>query len=404
MTEPRTRLSVRIGYRGSVVRDLRERLVALGLHGPVEQWNQCLHQSPHPGPGDALTQERFDEALDQAVRSFQQQRGLLVDGIVGPWTFDALESARWRLGDRLLQFTPGHLLRGDDVTELQERLVGLGFNPGRIDGRFGSDTDAAVRAFQRGVGLTPDGSVGPSTLQAFADLRRSVAGGSPLSLRERELVRRSGHSLAGRIVVLDPGHGGGDLGAVAHGVVESDVVHDIARRIEGRLSAHGASVVYTRGQLTSAGDDEARAHIANDCGADIMLSLHCDTADQQGASGVATFFYGQKRFGAWSAVGEQLADLIQRETVARTGLTDCRSHARSWTLLQHTRMPAVRIETGYVSNAADAARLREPGFRDDIAEGIVVALQRLYLGEQDTASTGVLRLGDLRKVLEELVG
>jgi N-acetylmuramoyl-L-alanine amidase len=67
-------------------------------------------------------------------------------------------------------------------------------------------------------------------------------------------------------------------------------------------------------------------------------------------------------------------------------------------------MPAVRIEAGYVSNPDDAARLKTPSFRDDVAEGIVVALQRLYLGEQDTSATGVLQLGDLRKVLEELAG
>ena len=77
---------------------------------------------------------------------------------------------------------------------------------------------------------------------------------------------------------------------------------------------------------------------------------------------------------------------------------------KSWKLLQATRMPAVRIEAGYVSNPHDAARLGDAGFRDAIAEGVVVALQRLYLGEQDTSATGVLQLGDLRKVLEELAG
>lgn len=389
MTEPRTALVARLGYRGPVVRDLRERLADVA--------------DPADG-GQPADPELFDAGLDEAVRSFQQERGLLVDGIVGPWTFAALDAARWRLGDRLLQYTPGHLVRGDDVSALQERLLGLGFHPGRVDGLFGADTEAAVREFQRGVGLTADGQVGPDTLRAFADLHRSVRGGSPTSLREREQVRRSGHSLAGRIVVLDPGHGGHDLGAVAHGVVESEVVLDIARRIEGRLSAHGVTVVYTRNHSASPGDDEARAQLANEQQADVLLSLHCDTAEQRDASGVATFFFGQQRFGAWSAVGEQLADLIQRETVARTGLTDCRTHARAWTLLQHTRMPAVRIETGYVSNPHDAALLREPGFRDDIAEGVVVALQRLYLGEQDTSHTGVLRLGDLRQVLADLAG
>lgn len=395
MTEPRNGILARLGYRGPAVRDLRESLTAAGALPTGDGFGS---------KGGDVFDEVFDEELDAAVRSFQQDRGLLVDGIVGPWTFAALDAARWRLGDRLLRHSPGHLVRGDDVMELQERLLGFGFHPGRIDGLFGPDTEGAVRAFQRGVGLVVDGEVGPATLRAFTDLRRSVAGGSSLSLREREHVRRSGYRLAGRTIVLDPGHGGEDPGAVAHGVVEAEVVHDIATRIEGRLSAHGANVVYTHNRFTSAGDDEARASFANDCAADIVLSLHCDTADQADASGVATFFFGQKRFGAWSAVGEQLADLIQRETVARTGLADCRSHARSWKLLQATRMPAVRIEAGYVSNPEDAARLQAASFRDDIAEGIVVALQRLYLGEHDTSATGVLQLGDLRKVLEELAG
>jgi N-acetylmuramoyl-L-alanine amidase len=395
VTEPRNGILARLGYRGPAVRDLRESLTAAGALPTGDGFGS---------KGGDVFDEVFDEGLDAAVRSFQQDRGLLVDGIVGPWTFAALDAARWRLGDRLLRHSPGHLVRGDDVMELQERLLGFGFHPGRIDGLFGPDTEGAVRAFQRGVGLAVDGEVGPATLRAFTDLRRSVAGGSSLSLREREHVRRSGYRLAGRTIVLDPGHGGEDPGAVAHGVVEAEVVHDIATRIEGRLSAHGANVVYTHNRFTSAGDDEARASFANDCAADIVLSLHCDTADQADASGVATFFFGQKRFGAWSAVGEQLADLIQRETVARTGLADCRSHARSWKLLQATRMPAVRIEAGYVSNPEDAARLQAASFRDDIAEGIVVALQRLYLGEHDTSATGVLQLGDLRKVLEELAG
>jgi N-acetylmuramoyl-L-alanine amidase len=395
VTEPRNGILARLGYRGPAVRDLRESLTAAGALPTGDGFGS---------KGGDVFDEVFDEGLDAAVRSFQQDRGLLVDGIVGPWTFAALDAARWRLGDRLLRHSPGHLVRGDDVMELQERLLGFGFHPGRIDGLFGPDTEGAVRAFQRGVGLVVDGEVGPATLRAFTDLRRSVAGGSSLSLREREHVRRSGYRLAGRTIVLDPGHGGEDPGAVAHGVVEAEVVHDIATRIEGRLSANGANVVYTHTRFTSAGDDEARASFANDCAADIVLSLHCDTADQADASGVATFFFGQKRFGAWSAVGEQLADLIQRETVARTGLADCRSHARSWKLLQATRMPAVRIEAGYVSNPEDAARLQAASFRDDIAEGIVVALQRLYLGEHDTSATGVLQLGDLRKVLEELAG
>ena len=168
---------------------------------------------------------------------------------------------------------------------------------------------------------------------------------------------------------------------------------DLARRIEGRLSAIGVTVLFTRSGSTSP-DDLERAAFANDAGADVLLSLHCDSTDQPQAGGVATFFYGQDRFGAWSAIGEQLADLVQREIVARTGLTDCRSHPRAWSLLQRTRMPAVRIEAGYLTHAEDAALLAQPQFRDTLAEAVVVALQRTYLGEDDTNATGTL---DLRR-------
>ena len=340
----------------------------------------------------------FDEDLARAVCAFQQRRGLIVDGVVGPQTYIALDGARWKLGARLLSYAPGHLLLGDDVAELQEHLLSLGFSPDRVDGVFGANTEKAVKGFQRGVGLDVDGSVGPETLRAFADLARAVSGGSPHTLRERELVRRSGHSLAGRVVVLDPGHGGDDTGIVAHGLTESEVVIDLARRIEGRLSAIGVTVLFTRSAHVCP-EELDRALMANQAGADVVLSLHCDSASHPRASGVATFFYGQERFGAWSAVGEQLADLIQREVVARTRLTDCRSHARAWVLLQRTRMPTVRVEAGYLSHPEDAAKLADPAFRDTVAEAIVIALQRMYLGEDDTNATGVLRMGDLRAYL-----
>ena len=370
----------RLGDEGAGVRDIRERLLATG--------------DLREDSGSDV----YDDSVRTAVRSFQQRRGLIADGVVGPQTWIALDGARWRLGDRVLTHTPGHLLQGDDVSELQQRLLALGFSPGRVDGVLGRATEHAVRQFQRGVGLPADGTVGPETLRAFADLSRSVSGGSPHTLRERELVRRSGHSLAGRIVVLDPGHGGDEPGATAHGLTEAEVTLDLARRIEGRLSAIGVTVVFTRSAHTSP-DELARAEVANDAGADILLSLHCDSTDHSAASGVATFFYGRDHFGAWSAVGEHLADLIQREVVARTGLADCRSHARSWTILQHSAMPCVRLEAGYLTHGADAARLADPVFRDTLAEAVVVALQRMYLGEDDTNATGVLRLGDLRRYL-----
>jgi len=380
---------LRRGSRGAAVADVRSRLVALSQ----------AHLADRSGlEGPDVDAELYDEALERAVRDFQQRQGLIVDGIVGPETFSAIDGARWTLGDRILLHTPGHLQHGEDVATLQERLNTLGFAAGRVDGRFGESTERAVRSFQRAYGLPADGSVGPDTLRAFTDLSRSVSGGSSTVLREQERVRRAGHSLSGRTVVLDPGHGGDEAGAVSNGLREADLVLDLARRIEGRLTAIGVSVVYTRTEHSNPTDEE-RASLANLAEADVLLSLHCDSHDHVDASGVATFFFGRDRRTAWSAVGEHFADLLQREIVARTGLANCRSHGRSWRLLQQTVMPAVRLEAGYLSHAEDAARLADPAFRDTLAEAVLVSLQRMYLGEDDTNATGVLRLGDLRAYL-----
>ncbi|HEV7145886.1 MAG TPA: N-acetylmuramoyl-L-alanine amidase [Pedococcus sp.] len=380
-----------LGSRGPAVADVRARLASLAEDQLPDRAGLV---------GTDVAPEVFDQGLERAVRAFQQHKGLIVDGVVGVETFSAIDGARWALGDRILRYLPGHLLRGEDVVTLQERLNTLGFAAGRVDGRFGPETERAVRAFQRSYGLPGDGSVGPETLRAFEDLRRSVSGGSATVLRERELVRRSGHSLSGRTIVLDPGHGGSNTGATANGLVESQLVMDLARRIEGRLTAIGVSVVFTRTDSSCPTEDE-RAALANAAGADLVISLHCDSHDAADASGVATFFFGRDRKTSWSAVGEHFADLVLRELVARTGLANCRSHGRSWTLLQQTTMPTVRVEAGYLSHPSDADRLADPAFRDTVAEAVLVALQRLYLGDDDTATTGVLRLGDLRAYLAQ---
>ena len=246
------------------------------------------------------------------------------------------------------------------MSELQEQLLRLGFHVGRVDGLFGPSTESALRELQRGVGLVPDGTCGPATLRALAQLlTRSITGGAAHQLRETETVRQAGPSLAGRVIVLDPGHGGPDSGSLASGLSEADVTLDMARRIEGRLAATGVLAVITR-SADADPDEGERADIANRLGADLVVSLHCETSESASASGVAAYFYGHDRPGAWSAVGERLADLMRREVVARTGLVDCQSHPRTWDLLRRTSMPAVRLDVGYLTNPGDAGLLADP--------------------------------------------
>lgn len=378
----------RMGDCGPAVAEIRARLVVLGL----------LPGSLNELRGTSYDSAAFDHAVDAAVRGFQQQRGASVDGIVGPQTWRMLDDARWRLGDRVLWFAPSHLLSGDDVVELQQRLLGLGFDAGRADGIFGRETETALRDFQLNVGILADGTCGPATFKALARLTRTVAGGTPAALREAEAIRSAGPRLAGKVVVIDPGHGGADPGNTRDQLVEADLALDLAARVEGRLSATGVTAYLTRGRLAvqeAPPDEAARATTANSLGADLLLSLHMDTCPSAAANGTATYFYGHRAHGTRSAMGARFADLLQRELTTRTDLLDCGTHEKTWDLLRRTRMPAVRLELGYLSHPGDAARIADPGFRDVVAEAIVAAVQRLYLPPEEDAPTGSILLPDL---------
>lgn len=369
----------RRGDTGPAVAEIRSRLAQLGHLDPVER---------------AAPQGGYDLRCEQAVRGFQQDRGLSADGIVGSETYRALDEARWRLGDRVLFHAVNHPFAGDDVADLQQRMLEMGFDPGRCDGVCGPRTDRALREFQRNVGIAADGLCGPATLRALIRLERTVRGGHPQWMREAEQLHRAGPALAGKLVVIDPGHGGSDPGANGHGLAEAAVVEDVARRLEGRLAATGVAVYLTRGTDNEPTPAE-RASFANAVGADLLISLHLDRCGSPHGRGVATYFYGwgePGRSGGGSAVGERLATLVQSEVVARTGLTDCRVHPKTWELLRRTRMPAVRVDLGYLTSPLDALRLADPSFRDAAAEAILVAVQRLYLPPGRDAPTGELRL------------
>ncbi|MCU1656515.1 MAG: putative N-acetylmuramoyl-L-alanine amidase [Pseudonocardiales bacterium] len=364
---------LRRGATGSAVAEVRRMLASLGLL-----------DNTNPEFGDV-----FDEITELAVRHFQQRRGISVDGAVGAETYAALTGAHWRLGDRVLSHDAAQLMIGDDVSALQQQLLELGYNLVRADGVFGATTAEGTRAFQRDYGLVPDGICGPATLHALRQLGRRVVGGRPQLLREMVAVAASGPSLLGKRIVLDPGHGGDDRGIVHDGIEEAALVWDLATRLEGRLTALGVRSWLTRGP-SNAATDEQRATLANEVGADLVLSLHVDGFASPRANGVAAYYYGGGETS--STIGERLADLVQRELVARTGLLNGRIHGKSWALLRLTRMPTVRVELGYLTSPIDRPRLVDPLFRDTVAEGLLVAVQRLYLPLADDPPTGVMRI------------
>jgi N-acetylmuramoyl-L-alanine amidase len=373
--------AIRSGDTGPAVSEIQSILVALDFLSTVSH--------------------TYDQDTETAVRGFQQSRGIGVDGLVGDETWQALDGARWTLGSRTLFHSVPDALVGEDVRALQERLLEMGYDTGRADGIYGVRTARAVAQFQREVGLTPDGSCGPQTMKALRRLGRKVVGGRPQWLREAEAFRQSGPNLVGKTIVIDPGHGGPeDPGVVVpDGPLrwnEADLVFDVAARLEGRLAAAGMRVHLTRGPSPAAPMPGAeRAALANSLGADLLISLHLDGLDNPDANGVATYHYGTGN-GLTSTVGERLANLVQREIVVRTGMQDCRIHAKTWELLRLTRMPAVRVDLGYLTSPLDRDRLVNPLFREQVVEAILAAVQRMYFPVERDVPTGSIDVRQLR--------
>ncbi|NNG36860.1 N-acetylmuramoyl-L-alanine amidase [Nakamurella aerolata] len=377
---------LRLGDAGPEVGQLRRSLSSLGLLPP-----QTTEESGA---------EVFDRDVDSAVRAFQQGRQLLVDGKVGPATEQALLDARWKLGDRTLSYTLSAPMTGDDIVDLQNQLSNLGYNTGRPDGLFGARTDAAVRQFQRDCGLPEDGVFGLETGRELQRItkRQLVTGGRPHYLREHQRVRSAGPRLRGKRIVIDPGYGGADTGFLITGpdgeqMSAADLVFDLARRLEGRMTATGMATYLTRGPNDDP-DPKQRAGLANSIDADLLLSLHIESNPSPLASGIATFHFGTDT-GKTSTLGEQLASLVHRELVARTRMLDCRVHHGAWGVLVLTNMPAIQLELGYLSNPDDRAKLLDPEFRNRVAEGILVAVKRLYMDGRDEPHTGTFTLSDL---------
>ena len=338
----------------------------------------------------------FDEKLTQGIKAFQQERGLTATGVINEITARSLEEARFKLGDRVLSFNSASIMRGDDVSNLQDRLIQMGFNCGKVDGIFGANTERAVKEFQKSVGITSDGKCGPATLISLMRLVKTVSGGAPNQLRETVKHSVRSPALANKVIVIDPSWGGEFTGESANGVVESEIVFDLAQRLEGRLIALGVNVVLTRSANNSPLEID-RIKVANSVNADLVIALKVDSYKNENANGVATYFYGRDDKGVRSVVGERFANLIQREICARTDLLNCQTHAKSWDLLRLTVAPTVRIDLGYLSNPKDAKRLAAAAFRDQLAEAMIVAIQRLYLSAEDDAKTGTLKISDLRR-------
>lgn len=180
-------------------------------------------------------------------------------------------------------------------------------------------------------------------------------------------------ALEGRRIVLDPGHGGNDIGASGqNGTIEKQVTLETANKIKAALEQAGAEVQMTRD------DDEyveleERVELAAENQADLFVSIHYDAFETNDVEGMTSYYYHKR--------DQKLAECIHQHIFMED------IHARNrgvsygdYYVLRENKVPAVLLELGYISNAEDEARINSAAFQEKVATGIVDGIKDFFEG------------------------
>lgn len=182
--------------------------------------------------------------------------------------------------------------------------------------------------------------------------------------------------LKGKIIAIDPGHGGSDTGAIGSYSKEKDITLAISKRLQTLLTDAGATVLMTRttdvdvyGPYAGAVEElQARANVANAAKADVFVCIHIDSFDSPSAGGV-TAFYNSK-----TPYDYSLAKYIHDENMAVTNFADRGVQSANFYVLLHTNMPATLLELGFISNPNEENALNTADQQQKFAESIAKGL------------------------------
>lgn len=167
------------------------------------------------------------------------------------------------------------------------------------------------------------------------------------------------------IVVIDPGHGGVDVGAVGvSGSYEKDFNLSLALKVQEALDLDERISVYlTRDDDTYISQkSKDRSKFANDLGADLFISIHANAFVDSQASGTETYYHRRRM--------KELAETIHDHVVQTTGFQDREIKRKPLNVIRDTKMPAILLEIGFLSNPDEELILMSESFQEEVARAI----------------------------------
>lgn len=185
----------------------------------------------------------------------------------------------------------------------------------------------------------------------------------------------TGFGLAGRTIVLDPGHGGkdgGGQGITMPNLTDADVGYDVSVKLRTMLEQAGATVIMTRGDLPRNHPKvlvDERIQICNNAEPDIFISIHANSTDgQTKASGARVYTYNGENY-SQQYLSENLSNKICVGLRTSTGKS-ANLFKDNLYVLRMNNHPSVLVETAFLSNPADEKLLADAGYRQKLAQGI----------------------------------
>ena len=184
--------------------------------------------------------------------------------------------------------------------------------------------------------------------------------------------------LRGKTIVVDPGHGGSNPGAVGNDTREADNNLAVSQKLRDKLVQAGARVILTRNsdrtvaaEGNSLGEElQARLDIAENNHADIFVSIHSNSNPDSSIAGAMTFYPSGK--------SPKLALEVQSALIQATQSTDKGTSPATFYVLRNAAMPSILVEMGFVTNPAEAARLHDNSYREQIAQGIFTGIAKYF--------------------------
>lgn len=202
-----------------------------------------------------------------------------------------------------------------------------------------------------------------------------------------EQPKEEAQRLTPMLLVIDPGHGGHDSGAVGPGGTrESNIALDIGKRLRELAEKQGIAVHMTR-------DDDTfitlgnRVKFANDLGADIFLSIHCNANQNRNIHGMEVYHHGKSKTGPRLAkhISGKLAEKMHWRKNRGVKSDFLIYPGRGFYVLRNTAMTAVMVETDYISNPYVERQLNNEGIRALFAESIIDGIQQYWKALNNTA-------------------